>query len=89
MNDSCSDKSAVFLEEKAGIPKLSGCLLKRLLLCFCADRMVKGYYILPVCIALITSLWLGCPTRLHAADKLIFLDYETALQKAKTASGPY
>jgi thioredoxin-related protein len=41
-----------------------------------------------MCIALVAYLWLGCPARLYASDKLICLDYETALQKGKNSQRP-
>jgi thioredoxin-related protein len=53
-----------------------------------ADRMGKWIYFLPVCIALVVYLWLGCPARLCASDTPNCLDYETALQKGKDAQRP-
>jgi thioredoxin-related protein len=53
-----------------------------------ADRTGKWIYFLPVCIALLVYLWLGCPARLFASDTLNCLDYETALQKGKDAQRP-
>ncbi len=52
------------------------------------DQTGKWIYCLPVCIVLVACLWLGCPARLNAADKLNYLDYETALQKGKDAQLP-
>lgn len=43
---------------------------------------------LPACIAFLTCLCLLCPTCVCAADKLICLDYETALQKGKETQRP-
>jgi len=53
-----------------------------------ANPTGKWIYFLPVCIAFVACLWLGCPARLCAADKLNCLDYETALQKGKDSQRP-
>ncbi len=53
-----------------------------------ADRTGKCMCFLPACIALVACLCLVCPACLHASDTLNFLDYQTALQKGKTAPRP-
>lgn len=52
------------------------------------DRTGKWTCFLPVCIALVACLLLGCPTCLYASDTLNSLDYENALQKGKDAQRP-
>ncbi|APG28370.1 hypothetical protein A7E78_11220 [Syntrophotalea acetylenivorans] len=88
MNDLCSDKSAVLGERSSSIPTRSGCFLQKFPLCFRADRTAKSIFFLPICIALAACLWLGCPSFLDAADKLIYRDYETALQQSKDSQRP-
>lgn len=88
MNDICSDKSAAFLKGSASSLTQSGFLLKKLSLRLRTDRKGKWLYFLPMCIALVACLWLGCPSCIYAADKLICLDYETALQKGKDSQRP-
>lgn len=88
MNGPCFDKSTLLVEGNANIPTRSGCLLKKLSLCLCAYRTRKWNVFLSTCIAFIVCLCLGCPTRLCAAEKLNFLDYETALQIGKDTHRP-
>lgn len=88
MNVICPDKSAALLEKSASIPTRSGCSFKKVFLRLRNDRKGKWFCFLPMCIALVAYLWLGCPARLNAADKLICLDYETALQKGKDSQRP-
>jgi thioredoxin-related protein len=88
MNNIYSDKKASFFQGSSGIPTQSGFLLKKNLRPSGADRTGKGIYFLSACLALATCLWLGCPKRLYAAEKLNYLDYETALQKAKGSQQP-
>ncbi len=70
------------------MPTQSGCILQKLSLCLRADRKEKWIYFLPVCFAFLACLWLGCPAHLCAADKLNWVDYETALQKSKGDQRP-
>jgi len=88
MNVPCSDKNAVFLDESSSIPTRSGCFLKKLPLCLRAGRTGKWIYFLPMCIAFVAFLWLGCPARLNASDQLNWLNYETALQESKDVQRP-
>ena len=88
MNNIYSDKNAAFFEGSSGIPTQSGFLLKKPPRGSGADQTGQWMYFLPACIALIACLWLGCPSRLCASDKLNRLDYETALQKAKDSQQP-
>lgn len=88
MNDLCSDKSVVLGERSSSIPARSGCSFKKVFLRLRNDRKGKWLCFLPMCLALVAYLWLGCPARLNAADKLICLDYETALQESKDSQRP-
>ena len=88
MNDIYSDKNAALLEGSSRIPTQSGFSLKKISFRLRADRTGKWIYFLPVCIALVAYLWLGCPACLYASDTLNSLDYETALQKGKDAHRP-
>jgi thioredoxin-related protein len=88
MNDKYSDKNASNLEGSSSIPTRSACLFKKLSVGLRADRTGKWIYFLPLCIALIAYVWLGCPECLRAADKLNFQDYETALQNGKDSQRP-
>jgi thioredoxin-related protein len=57
-------------------------------LCPRADRTGTWICFLPVCIALVACVWLGCPVCSYASDTLHYLDYETALQKGKDSQRP-
>lgn len=87
-NSLCSDKNLTLFERRLRMPTQSECLLKKLSLCLSADRKEKWIYFIPICIAFVVCLLLGCPARLCAADTLNYLDYETALQKGKEAQRP-
>ncbi len=56
--------------------------------CMLVDRTEKSIFFLPICIVVAACLWLGSPPCLNAAEKLIFLDYETALQTSKDSQRP-
>jgi thioredoxin-related protein len=88
MNDLCSDKKAALWKGISRIPTPSGFFIKNLIPCIRTDRTGKWICFLPVCIAFLAYLWLGCPVCLYASEKLICLDYETALQKGKNAQRP-
>ncbi|MCD4688816.1 MAG: thioredoxin family protein [Desulfuromonadaceae bacterium] len=88
MNVIYPDKSASLVKKSAGIPTRSGCLFKRFSLRLCTDRRGKSIYFLPMCIAFVAFLWLGCPARLNASDQLNWLNYETALQESKDVQRP-
>lgn len=88
MNDLSSDTSAVFVEGNASLPTRSGGLFQEFSLRLCADRKGAGTRFLPICIALVVCLWLGCPLSLCASDQLTKLDYATALQRGKDTQRP-